>query len=55
MADETRSRILRGMELLREDMEECEPSELPAKRREYRRMALAAGVIKPTSENTDGR
>lgn len=55
MADEHLSRILRGMELLREEMEECEPSELPAKRREYRRMGLAAGVIKPTKETSDGR
>lgn len=47
MGDEHRSRLLRGMELLREDMEECEPEELPAKKAEYRRMALAAGVLKP--------
>jgi hypothetical protein len=45
--DDHRSRLLRGMELLREDMEECEPEELSAKRAEYRRLAVASGVIKP--------
>lgn len=39
---EERARLVRGMELLREDMEECEPSELPAKKREY--LALLASL-----------